>query len=156
MASKQDRRPSPKNRLPGNHQPVRGKMLGNILIVDDYAPGLWILSQILEDTAANITLAENGKEALELVKACGSRFDVILSDVNMPVMDGLTFFREAILYDPSLRSRFLFFTGSVSPEVECFFERNNLNYLEKPAGADSIIQAVAGAGYNRMTLERTF
>jgi len=143
MAFMEEQLPLLESRVSGKPSPGRSKVIENILIVDDYEPGLWVLSEILRETVENITLAENGKEALEMVKACGGRFDVILSDVNMPIMDGITFFREAVLYEPSLGSRFLFFTGLLSPQMARFFERNNLNYLEKPAGAEKILQAVA-------------
>jgi sigma-B regulation protein RsbU (phosphoserine phosphatase) len=65
-----------------------------ILVVDD-EPDLELLirqrfRKKIRDGAYEFSFAANGKEALDFVDS-GKRVDVILSDINMPVMDGLTF-----------------------------------------------------------------
>ncbi|MFZ1728992.1 MAG: SpoIIE family protein phosphatase [Bacteroidota bacterium] len=64
-----------------------------ILVVDD-EPDLELLirqrfRRKIRDGAYEFSFAANGKEALDIVNS-GARIDVILSDINMPVMDGLT------------------------------------------------------------------
>ena len=56
-----------------------------ILIVDDKPEVRSVLQQLLEDH--NITEASNGKEALDLFKL--QVYDVVISDIEMPVMDGI-------------------------------------------------------------------
>ncbi|MDK2935527.1 MAG: two-component system, sensor histidine kinase and response regulator [Eubacteriaceae bacterium] len=58
-----------------------------ILIVDDNQINQEIVSQILEPFEFRIELAENGQEAIS--KAAETKFDLILMDIQMPVMDGL-------------------------------------------------------------------
>ena len=62
-------------------------MLPNILIVDDYDINLNVLSTILESIECEIISAKNGKEALDILKK--NQIDLVLLDINMPVMDGL-------------------------------------------------------------------
>ena len=62
------------------------------LIVDDNATNRRVLEMILQQVGIGFASVENGLEAVE---ACDARrFDVILMDIQMPVMDGLTATRE--------------------------------------------------------------
>ena len=63
----------------------------NILLADDNTLNLEIAEYMLTEAGAVVTKAENGKAALELFKnAPENSFDIILMDVMMPEMDGLT------------------------------------------------------------------
>lgn len=66
-------------------------MSKTILIVDDSTVMRMTLSTILKESAYGVVEAENGQVALERAKA--TPVDLIICDVNMPVMDGLTFAR---------------------------------------------------------------
>jgi CheY-like chemotaxis protein len=74
-------------------QPVRAaetseSLVGrSILAADDHEVNRRILQLLLEPHGCRLTLVENGAEALEA--ASGQRFDAILMDMQMPVMDGL-------------------------------------------------------------------
>ncbi|MDP1911856.1 ATP-binding protein [Brevundimonas sp.] len=74
-------------------QPVRpvetsGSLAGrSILAADDHEVNRRILQLLLEPHGCRLTLVANGAEALEA--ASGQRFDAILMDMQMPVMDGL-------------------------------------------------------------------
>ena len=61
------------------------------LLVDDDPTVLHGYSRVLERHGVTVDTASNGKEAVERVK--GGRFDVIVSDISMPGMDGLTLLR---------------------------------------------------------------
>ena len=58
----------------------------NILVVDDYPANLLLLERQLHTLSHNVTLAENGQVALEHWQA--ARFDLVITDCSMPVMDG--------------------------------------------------------------------
>ncbi len=67
---------------------VSGSLVGrSILAADDHEVNRRILQLLLEPHGCRLTLVENGAEALEA--ASGQRFDAILMDMQMPVMDGL-------------------------------------------------------------------
>jgi signal transduction histidine kinase/CheY-like chemotaxis protein len=68
----------------------RGKRL---LLAEDLEINRMIVAGILEETGITIDEAENGLEAVELFKRNGP-YDIILMDINMPVMDGITAVRR--------------------------------------------------------------
>jgi two-component system chemotaxis sensor kinase CheA len=59
-----------------------------VLLVDDDIRNLYALSAVLEVKGLDITSAQNGKEALELLQNTEKKFDIVLMDIMMPVMDG--------------------------------------------------------------------
>jgi CheY-like chemotaxis protein len=72
----------------------------SVLLVDDDLSIREVLVEILEDQGFSVATASNGAEALTLLG--GIRPDLILLDLNMPVMNGSEF-RKAQRSDPSLR-----------------------------------------------------
>lgn len=64
----------------------------NVLIVDDSEDTIRMLEQLLRLAGANVRTANNGADALRL--AAENEFDVILSDISMPVMDGFEFLQR--------------------------------------------------------------
>jgi CheY-like chemotaxis protein/signal transduction histidine kinase len=60
----------------------------HLLIVEDNIINQKVLSNILKPSGINIKIAHNGREAVDLVKENTQRFDLVLMDINMPVMDG--------------------------------------------------------------------
>lgn len=59
----------------------------NILLVDDEPHYLMLLGDFLRNQGWNVQTAENGEEALEKVR--GQKFDLIISDIYMPVLNGI-------------------------------------------------------------------
>ena len=78
--------------LPLQEEPRRIDGPLRILVVEDHPVNRVILDTWLKTQGHAITLANNGEEALAAL--AGERFDLILMDVNMPVMDGLTATRQ--------------------------------------------------------------
>lgn len=64
-----------------------------ILIIDDSASMRAILGDMLVDAGYKVVEAIDGFAGLELVKE--TKFDLIITDLSMPVIDGITFVREA-------------------------------------------------------------
>ena len=110
-----------------------------ILIVDDEPMILSILKALIEDLAV-IETAQNGQEALSRVGE--QYFDVIISDISMPVLNGIEFYRQASVNDPNIGTRFLFYTGNPTYEYIRFFSENNIKYLTKPAPMGQIQKSV--------------
>ena len=69
-----------------------------ILVVEDDVRNIFALTSLLEPKGARIQIARNGREALEALDAsCGDparRIDLVLMDIMMPEMDGMTAMRE--------------------------------------------------------------
>jgi PAS domain S-box-containing protein len=66
-------------------RPLRGL---RVLVVDDSAINLEVAKSVLEIAGASVWLASNGQEAVEQLQARPSAFDLVLMDVQMPVLDG--------------------------------------------------------------------
>ncbi len=66
------------------------------LVVDDSTSMRQMVSYTLKDAGFSVIEAGNGQEALDkLAAATGGKVDLIITDLNMPVMDGLTFIKNA-------------------------------------------------------------
>lgn len=68
-------------------------MAKKILVVDDSPSVLAILEDMLDELGYAATTASNGKQACELIES--NRYDLIITDLSMPVMDGLVFAQTA-------------------------------------------------------------
>ena len=64
----------------------------SVLVVDDNEPMRETIAAILSDKGHQCESAENGVEALEKCK--GTKFDAVVTDLDMPEMDGITLTRE--------------------------------------------------------------
>lgn len=68
-------------------------MAKQILIVDDSPSVLAILEDMLTDLGYEVSTADNGQAACRKIEE--TRFDLIITDLTMPVMDGIAFAQEA-------------------------------------------------------------
>ena len=79
-----------------------------ILVVDDDSMAAEMTSAILEELGHETVLAENGVDAMERVSGDPS-FEMIISDLNMPLVSGIDLFRE--LRDQGNNLPFILLTG---------------------------------------------
>ncbi len=110
-----------------------------ILIVEDDVQIAQLLSAVLA-RQGEIETVESGERALQ--KTSVRYFDVIISDVHMPVMNGIEFYSQAAKADANVRERFLFLTAFPTDENIAFFTKNQLKYMEKPIPLDKVRRAV--------------
>ncbi|MBF0518808.1 MAG: response regulator [Nitrospirae bacterium] len=80
-----------------------------VLLVDDDELVREMVAFFLTESGFNVTAAESGKNALDIIDK-GSFFDVIVSDMNMPVMSGLELAQEVKSRD--LYIPFIFLSGT--------------------------------------------
>ena len=114
-----------------------------ILIVEDMPTIRQRMKSILYEIGfVNIDEAECGEEALTLLQqenACDYPYDLVISDIKMPKMDGLTFLRK-VKDNPLLRQTKVFIVTTVS-ETDFILDAISLgasNYLLKPFDYGSI------------------
>jgi PAS domain S-box-containing protein len=69
----------------GGERPLSGV---RVLVVDDYDLNQIVTKRILEQAGARVWVANNGQVAVEQLKRRSDHFDVVLMDVQMPIMDG--------------------------------------------------------------------
>lgn len=73
---------------------TNGQNSFNILIVDDHAPNRLLLSQQLAFAGHKSVAAEDGEQAIRIWKQTAIPFDVVITDCNMPVMNGFDLVRQ--------------------------------------------------------------
>lgn len=101
----------------------------NILIVDDEEMIRTLLKSLL-NREGNIDVAADGEQALDYIE--NKFYKLIISDVDLPKINGLSLYNKSTAKFPTLKHRFLFISGGLSPEREAFFNENHLRYLSKP------------------------
>ena len=106
-----------------------------ILIVDDNVQFTRLEKAILDDDG-EVHIAYDGEEAFN--KLGEQNYDLVVSDVDMPIMDGLSFYRKAIQKYPAIKGKFLFITGDDSPERLAFFKEHGIEHLLKPSSVKEI------------------
>jgi two-component system NtrC family sensor kinase len=88
------------------------------------------LIKSLLNREGNIDLANNGEEALNYIEK--KFYKLVISDIDLPKMDGLSLYKKSVAKFPTLKKRFLFLSGGLSPERKAFLDENYLKYLSKP------------------------
>ncbi|HEX5368790.1 MAG TPA: response regulator [Dehalococcoidia bacterium] len=102
-----------------------------VLVVDDEMSIRALLHDILRLDQHSVALASSGVEAADLVER--ESFDVIITDMKMPGMDGAAFYHQVRQRDPAQSRRIIFITGdTVSPDTRAFLQRVSNPVLSKP------------------------
>ncbi len=122
-----------------------GRLNGRILLAEDNEDHQPLLSHILSKAGAQVTLAENGKVAVELAQAAaaqGRPFDLVLTDIQMPVLDGFDAMRK--MRSDGFTGPIIALTAQVAP-VDCkkCFDAGCDDYLSKPVGQTELVNMLA-------------
>ena len=117
-----------------------------ILVVDDERLVLQLLGEMLGADHHTVDTVADGTQALEQLRRAS--YDLILSDVRMPYLDGPGLYRALERRRPELCRRFVLMTGDVlSAEIQTFLEQTGVPGLSKPFDRSEVrrvIQLVAG------------
>lgn len=111
------------------------------MLIEDEAPLRTSIAAILRRNGFMVIEAANGSEGARLSKTC--RADLVLSDVNMPEMDGLALL-EALRQEPATaRIPFILMTGRLDEaELSRAFESGAADYLVKPILTNDLVAAI--------------
>jgi signal transduction histidine kinase len=97
------------------------------LVIEDEVALRTAVAEALADEGFTVESAADGEEALECVRE--RTYDVVVCDLKMPRVDGMTFFREISAKHPRMVRRLIFVTGT---EAERFLEECGCRWLAKP------------------------
>ena len=116
--------------------------MSTILIVDDDPDILKLLSLRLAGAGHGVRGAESGERALALLAA--SRPDLVITDLKMGGMDGLTLFDEIRRQAPTLPVIILTAHGTI-PDAVAAVKHGIFGYLTKPYDADELLMHIERA-----------
>jgi CheY-like chemotaxis protein/CHASE3 domain sensor protein len=118
-----------------------------ILIVEDDVRNIFALSKILEPRGAKVDIARNGREALEALErssvAAGNPIDLVLMDIMMPEMDGLTAMREIRKRSQWQKLPIIALTAkAMKDDQEKCLQAGANDYIAKPLDVDKLLSLV--------------
>jgi nitrogen regulation protein NR(I) len=113
-----------------------------VLIVDDEPNLRKILAAQLSRDGYEVMLAEDGEQGLSMLRE--HHIDLVVTDLKMPKVDGMTLLREALRESPDLPIVMITAHGTVDTAVEAL-KLGAFDYLTKPFDKDEVRQVVAKA-----------
>ncbi|OQX50145.1 MAG: hypothetical protein B5M46_01505, partial [Epsilonproteobacteria bacterium 4484_20] len=116
----------------------------HILIVEDNVINQKVLSSLLVPGGVKISLANNGQEAVDMIKEKKMKFDLVLMDINMPILDGYAA-TEMIRLDPKYDTLpIVAFTALVlDSEIEKMYSCGINAFLSKPLNIGKLYTALS-------------
>jgi len=118
-------------------------MSEKILIVDDEPDMLKLLSMILrEKTSYSVTTTNNPIEALELTRS--GNFDLVITDLKMPGLDGLQLLEEVKKRDEDVPVIIITAYGTIDAATEAI-EKGGFDFITKPFKKEQILFTIEKA-----------
>lgn len=112
-----------------------------VLVVDDESIIAQLIADVLGGEGYDVDTAPHGVAALE--RLAQRTYDVVLSDLRMPELDGLGLFREIEQRYPDLLHRFVFITGtSEHADYQGFIDDVKVPVLTKPFDMMDLVRVV--------------
>ncbi|HKT53658.1 MAG TPA: response regulator, partial [Caulobacteraceae bacterium] len=136
---------APTERAAGGEESLR------ILLAEDHPTNRRVVQLILEPLGVDLTCVEDGAQAVEAVAA--QSFDLILMDMQMPVMDGLSAIAAIRAHEAEqghAATPILTLSANAMPEhAEASREAGANGHLTKPIAADQLIAAIQNVAFER-------
>jgi CheY-like chemotaxis protein len=118
-----------------------------ILLAEDHPTNQKVVQLVLGSVGIDPVIVENGREALEALRA--ARFDVVLMDMQMPELDGLSATSQLRAWEREQalpRTPVIMLTANALDEhVKASLEAGADQHLSKPIRADALIEAIVRA-----------
>ena len=111
-----------------------------VLIVEDNAMSRQAMARLMRDAGADVVTARDGEEGLGYLLT--QRFDVLVTDLRMPVMDGVELVNHCMkLPDTHRPSRVI----AISGEYDAGALRGQpVQFLQKPLNVETLLQLIGG------------
>jgi DNA-binding NtrC family response regulator len=124
----------------------------SVLIVDDLVSIHEMLEAVIQPTGFATTFATDGEKALVRYKA--DRFDLVLADIDMKPMDGITLLKQLKIYDPNVVVIIMTAYASTESAVQAL-KYGAFDYLQKPFRVDELIATLRrGLEFRKFQAER--
>ncbi|HTL68484.1 MAG TPA: response regulator [Lacunisphaera sp.] len=124
----------------------------SILIVDDLISIHEMLEAVIQPTGYSTAFATDGEKGLARYKA--EKYDLVLADIDMKPMDGITLLKQLKLYDPGAVIIIMTAYASTESAIQAL-KFGAFDYLQKPFKVDELMQALKrGMEFRRTVAER--
>jgi two-component system, NtrC family, response regulator HydG len=124
----------------------------SILIVDDLISIHEMLEAVIQPTGYTTSFATDGEKALARYKA--EKFDLVLADIDMKPMDGITLLKHLKQYDPGCVVIIMTAYASTESAIQAL-KFGAFDYLQKPFRVDELIRTLKrGVEFKRVITER--
>ena len=131
----------PYHTLAMHELPVKGQLRLKILIVEDHTPTRLAMIKLIRDAGADVTAARDGEEGLGYLLT--QKFDVLLTDLRMPKLDGFELLTQAENLPSSHRpGRIIAISGEY--EAGALHGRAAVQFLPKPFNIDTLLNMLGG------------
>jgi signal transduction histidine kinase len=126
-----------------------------VLVADDDLTFRMVMAAHLKRRGFEVDSANDGREALGILKGSGP-FAVLVTDLDMPYMDGLELLHEARLWDPKLEVIVITGAGTLERAIAAMREGGAYDFLTKPLESMDTLSIAVGraADHRRLMLER--
>ena len=122
--------------------------MSKILVVDDEATSIVILKKVLEEARHNVTTVTNGASALEQIRRF--KFDIVLTDFNMPEMNGIELTEASLKIEPDLIVILITAFATIRSAVNAI-KLGAFDYLTKPIDKEELLLSIS-RGMERISL----
>ena len=114
-----------------------------VLLADDDLAMRDFVRRALEDDGYDVTIAQDGTEAIETLDAATTPFDILVTDIAMPGLDGLTVAQKLLSQNSDMR---ILLMSALDSELERAksLKGSNIKTLSKPFSLDDVKSAVSG------------
>ncbi len=128
------------DQAPITKKSVKDRLSGHVLLVDDGQTNRQLISLILKRAGAKVTTANNGQEGFD--RATKTDFDLILMDMQMPIMDGYT--ASTMLREHGITTPIIALTASaMARDRKRCIGAGCSDYLTKPVNIEELIDHAA-------------
>lgn len=122
--------------------------IGKILAVDDERGMRDLLRKVLSKEGYEVITAEDGEEGLNLIKE--NSFDIVIADLDMPIMNGIEMIKRAKDFDPNITIIIITAYASIESAVEAL-KLGAYDYLIKPFEIDEL-KIIVKKAFERINL----
>lgn len=113
--------------------------MARILVVDDEITSIAILRKVLEDAGHSVTTVNSGENAIEKIKEF--KYDILLTDFNMPGMNGIELTEEALKIEPDFIVILITAFATIRSAVDAI-RLGAFDYLTKPVNKEELLLSI--------------
>ena len=124
----------------------------SVLIVDDLLSIHEMLDAVIQPTGFTTSFATNGENAIARYKA--EKFDLVLADIDMKPMDGISLLKQLTAYDPGCVLIIMTAYASTESAIQAL-KHGAFDYLQKPFRVDELISTLKrGIEFRKLQAEK--